>query len=174
VGTPFAATYGLKGTTANPADQGYPQINLSNQFTTIGFAGGISLPSPIAILEFFDNVMTHKNAHTIQFGGTFFHLSFNPRFPNNARGVSTYSGAYTGTPLGDFLKGDPASAQVGLEKARENATTNWAHLYVQDDWQVKPSLVLNLGLRYEYNANLVAKPNQTSNIDLTAPGALHS
>jgi carboxypeptidase family protein len=169
VGNPFAATYGLKGTTANPADQGYPQINLSNEFTTIG--------SPLAFayridrdFEFFDNVMLHKNAHTIQFGGYFFHLSFNPRFPNNARGVYTYSGVHTGTPLGDFLKGEPASAQVGLGEGAENATTNWAHFYLQDDWQVKPRLVLNLGLRYEYNANLVAQTDQTSNIDLTAPG----
>jgi hypothetical protein len=117
-----------------------------------------------------ENVMLHKNAHTIQFGGYFFHLSFNPRFPNNARGVYTYSGAYTGTPLGDFLKGDPASAQVGLGEGAENATTNWAHFYVQDDWRIEPSLVLNLGVRYEYNANLVAGQNQTSNIDLNAPG----
>ena len=35
---------------------------------------------------------------------------------------------------------------------------------------MNPRLVLNLGLRYEYNANLVAQSNQTSNIDLTAPG----
>jgi Carboxypeptidase regulatory-like domain len=169
VANPFAASFGLKGTTPNPADQGYPQINLSNQFTTIGSPAGFTSRVDHDF-EFFDNVMLHKNTHTIQLGGYFFHLSFNPRFPNNARGVYTYSGAYTGTPLGDFLKGEPASAQVGLGEGAENATTNWAHFYVQDSWQVKPSLVLNLGVRYEYNANLVAQPNQTSNIDLTAPG----
>jgi hypothetical protein len=169
VGNPFAATYGLKGTTATPADQGYPQINLSNEFTTLGSPAGFTSRVD-RDFEFFDNVMLHKKAHTIQLGGYFFRLSFNPRFPNNARGIYTYSGAYTGTPLGDFLKGDPASAQVGLGEGAENATTNWAHFYVQDDWRIKPSLVLNLGLRYEYNANLVAAANQTSNIDLTAPG----
>ena len=169
VGNPFATTYGLKGTTANPADQGYPQINLSNEFTTLGSPTGFTSRVD-RDFELVDNVMLHKNAHTIQFGGYFFHLSFNPRYPNNARGVYTYSGAYTGTPLGDFLKGEPASAQVGLGEGAENATTNWAHFYVQDDWRIKPSLVLNLGLRYEYNANLVAGANQTSDIDLTAPG----
>ncbi len=169
VGNPFATTYNLKGTTANPADQGYPQVNLSNEFTTIGSPAGFTYRVD-RDFEFFDNVMLHKNAHTLQFGGYFFHLNFNPRFPNNARGIYTYSGAYTGTPLGDFLKGEPASAQVGLGEGAENATTNWAHFYMQDDWQVRPSLVLNLGLRYEYNANLVAQPKQTANIDPTAPG----
>ncbi len=169
IGNPFAATYGLEGTTANPADQGYPLINLSNQFATIGSPAGFTYRVD-RDFELFDNVILHKNAHTIQFGGYFFHLSFNPRFPNNARGVYTYSGAYTGTPFGDFLKGEPASAQVGLGEGAENAATNWAHIYIQDDWQVKPRLVLNLGIRYEYNANLVAQANQTSDIDLTAPG----
>lgn len=168
-GNPFATTYGLKGTTTSPADQGYPQMNLSNEFTTIGSPTGFTSRVD-RDFELVDNVMLHKNAHTIQFGGYIFHLDFNPRYPNNARGVYTYSGAYTGTPLGDFLKGEPASAQVGLGEGAENATTNWAHFYAQDDWQITRSLVLNLGLRYEYNANLVAEPNQTSNIDLTAPG----
>jgi hypothetical protein len=168
-GNPFATTYGLKGTTPNPADQGYPQVNLSNEFTTLGSPTGFTSRVD-RDFELVDNVMLHKNAHTIQFGGYIFHLDFNPRYPNNARGVYTYSGAYTGTPLGDFLKGEPASAQVGLGEGAENATTNWAHFYAQDDWQITRNLVLNLGLRYEYNANLVADANQTSNIDLTGPG----
>jgi hypothetical protein len=168
-GNPFAANNGLKGTTSNPADQGYPQMNLSNQFTTIGSPVGFASRVD-RDFELFDNVLLHRNTHAIQFGAYFFHLSFNPRFPNDARGIYTYSGAYTGTPLGDFLKGEPASAQVGLGEGAENAETNWAHFYAQDNWQVKPRLVLSLGLRYEYNANLVAQSNQTSNIDLTAPG----
>jgi hypothetical protein len=41
-GTPFAAQYGLGGTTTNPSDMGYPQISLSNSFTTMGSAAGFS------------------------------------------------------------------------------------------------------------------------------------
>ena len=33
-----------------------------------------------------------------------------------------------------------------------------------------PALKIEAGLRYEYNANLVAQSNQTSDIDLSAPG----
>jgi hypothetical protein len=168
-GNPFADTHGMKGTTPILADQGYPQMNLSGEFTTIGSPAGFTSRVD-RDFELFDNFILHKNTHTIQFGGYFFHLSFRPRFPNNARGIYTYSGSYTGTPLGDFLKGEPTSAQVGLGEGTENARTNWAHFYIQDDWQVKPSLVLNWGVRYEYNSNLVAQSNQISNIDLTGPG----
>ncbi len=71
-GNPFASTYGLKGTTTNPADQGYPQMNLSNEFTTLGSPTGFTSRVD-RDFELVDNVMLHKNAHSIQFGGV--HLS---------------------------------------------------------------------------------------------------
>ena len=119
MGNPFAANTGLRGATSNPADQGYPQISLSNQFTAIGSPAGFA-SRVNRDFELFDNFLIHRNAHAIQFGAYFFHLSFNLRYPNNARGIYTDSGAYTGTPLGDFLKGEPASAQVGLGEGSEN------------------------------------------------------
>ena len=93
--------------------------------------------------------------------------SFNPAFPNNARGTYTYNGSYSGNALADFLFGYPSQGQVGIGEGAEKAHTNWAHFYFQDGWQVTPGLKLDLGIRYEYNSNLVAQTNQTSNIDLS-------
>jgi len=168
-GNPFAAQNGLLGTTPNPADAGYPQVNLSGVFSTIGTATGFNTRVD-RNFEFYDNVLIHRGAHTVQFGGYFFHLSFNPSFPNNARGTYTFSGKFTGNAFGDFLQGLPSQAQVGIGDGSENARTNWAHFYVQDGWQVTPNLKLDIGLRYEYNSNLFAATNQTSNVDLSAPG----
>jgi hypothetical protein len=168
-GTPFAAQYGLLGTTANPADMGYPQVSLSNIFTTIGSATGFTRRVD-RNFELYDNVTLQSGAHTIKFGGYFFHLNFNPSYPNDARGVYTYSGAYSGNALTDFLLGYPSQAQVGIGEGAENAHTSWAHFYVVDAWKVTPSLKLDAGLRYEFNQNLYALSNQTSDIDLAAPG----
>jgi hypothetical protein len=168
-GNQFAAQNGLLGTTPNPADSGYPQVSLSGVFSAIGTATGFNTRVD-RNFEFYDNVLIHHDKHTIQFGGYFFHLNFNPSFPNNARGTYTFSGAYSGNAFADFLFGVPSQAQVGIGEGAENAHTNWAHFYVQDGWQLTPNLKLDAGLRYEYNGNLVAATNQTSNIDLTAPG----
>ncbi|MGD0300607.1 MAG: carboxypeptidase regulatory-like domain-containing protein [Bryobacteraceae bacterium] len=168
-GTPFAAQYGLQGTTANPADMGYPQVSLSNTFTTIGSATGFTSRVD-RDFELYDNVTIQSGAHTIKFGGYFFHLNFNPSYPNNARGVYTFSGAYSGNALADFLLGYPSQAQVGIGEGAEDAHTSWAHFYVEDGWKVTQSLKLDVGLRYEFNQNLYAQPNQTSDIDLAAPG----
>jgi hypothetical protein len=167
-GSNYAAQYGLQGTTANPGDLGYPQVSLSNAFSTIGDATGFTTRVD-RDFELYDNVTFHHGAHTIQFGGYVFHLSFNPSYPNDARGVYTYNGQYTGNPLADFLLGYPSQAQVGIGEGAENAHTNWAHLYVQDGWQAMRNLKIDAGLRYEFNQNLMAQSNQTSDIDLSAP-----
>ena len=168
-GNPFAWQYGLQGLTANPADQGFPQVSLNGSFTNIG-SPAFFISRTDRNFELSDNVLIHHGAHSIQFGGYLFHLDFNPRFPNDARGLYTYNGTYTGNALADFLLGDPSQAQGGIGEGAENAHTNWAQFYVEDGWQIKPSLRINAGLRYEYNADLVAQHNQTSSIDLSAPG----
>ena len=168
-GNNFSTQYGLQGVTKDPQDMGYPQVSLSNTFTTIGDAAGFIMRSN-RDFELYDNVSIQHGKHTVQFGGYFFHLSFNPSFPNGARGIYTFSGTYTGNALADFLLAAPSQAQVGLGKGAENAHTNWAHFYIQDGWRVTSSLKLDVGLRYEFNQNLVAEPNQTSNINLLASG----
>ena len=155
-GTPFAAQYGLQGTTTNPSDMGYPQVSLSNAFTTMGSATGFTSRID-RNFELYDNVTIQRGAHPIKFGGYFFHLNFNPSYPNDARGIYTYSGAYSGNALADFLLGYPSQAQVGIGEGAENAHTSWAHFYVEDGWKVTQSLKLDIGLRYEFNQNLYAR-----------------
>jgi len=171
-GNPFASQVALLGTTQNPLDMGYPQVNLSGEFTTVGTAAGFNTRTN-RNFEFFDNVLWHRGSHTLQFGGYFFHLSFNPSFPNNARGTYTFNGSATatGSPLADFLFGFPSQAQVGIGEGAENAHTNWAHFYIQDGWQITSHLKLDAGLRYEYNGMLFADTNQTSNIDFNLMSA---
>jgi hypothetical protein len=166
VGNPFTKTYGLQGTTITPADSGYPQFNLSGLFSTIGTATGFNTRLD-RNFEVFDNVSYQHGTHGFKFGGYFFHLAFHPSYPNNARGTYTFNGSYSGNALGDFLFGYPSQGQVGIGEGTENAHTNWAHVYALDNWQITPSLKANLGIRYEYNANLVANANQTSTIDLS-------
>jgi hypothetical protein len=166
-GNDFASQYGIRGTTGNLADTGYPQGSLSNLFSTIGDATGFTTRTD-RNFEMYDNISLQRGDHTLQFGAYFFHLSFNPSYPNDARGVFTYSGAYTGNALADFLLGYPSQGQVGIGEGAENATTNWAHFYIQDSWHVRPNLTLDAGLRYEFNQNLVAQPNQTSDVNLSA------
>ena len=117
-GNNFAGQYGIQGATTNRSDMGFPQVSLSNLFSTMGSATGFTTRTD-RNFELYDNVSIQHGAHTIQFGAYFFHLSFNPSYPNDARGLYTFSGAYTGNALADFLLGYPSQAQVGIGEARK-------------------------------------------------------
>ncbi len=168
-GTNFAGSAGLQGVTTNPLDMGYPQATITG-FTTMG--------EPTQYVsrtdnnyELYDNVIWHHGTHTVKFGAYFFHLDFDPLNANNARGAFTFNGSYTGNALEDFLLGLPAQGSVGVEgRGALLGRTNWLHAYVEDNWQVFPSLKLDIGLRYEYNQNVTDVNNNMSVVNTLVPG----
>jgi len=176
-GNNFATRAGLFGVTTNVLDMGYPQTSFGGQFSSMGDPALFTYRSN-RDFEFYDNVIWHKNRQTIKFGGYFFHFNFQPVNPNGARGIFTFSPRWTssapglanGNAFADFLLGYPTTAQAGLGRAALNANTNWAHFYVQDGWQIKPSLRFDVGLRYEYNQNMTDSNNQLAAVDPSVPG----
>ena len=162
-GTNFAAATGLQGVTSNTLDMGFPSVSITG-FTTLG--------EPTQYVsrvdnnyELYDNVIWHRGTHTVKFGAYFFHLDFNPVNANNARGSFRFN------TLSDFLNGNPTQAQVGVAGRGELlGRTDWVHAYIQDSWQIVPSLKIDIGLRYEYNRNVTDVNNNMAVVDTLVPG----
>ncbi|HVB97956.1 MAG TPA: hypothetical protein VNJ12_01310, partial [Candidatus Dormibacteraeota bacterium] len=178
-GINFAGPAGLEGVTSNPLDTGYPEISLTG-FSTMG--------DPTLLVtrldtdeEVYDDVLWHHGTHNVKFGAYFFHLNFNPVTPDTVRGLFQFTpnwttsssdpaGATGGSALADFLLGAPTLAQVGQGSGEWHAHTNWFQVYIQDSWQVLPSLSIDIGLRYEYNQNLAANNNDMAVVNTLVPG----
>ncbi len=163
--------------TANPLDTGYPQVSFGGQFATLGDPALFTFRNN-RDFEFYDNVIWHKGAHTIKFGAYVMRFTLRPVNPNGDRGIFSFTPRWTssapgladGNAFADFLLGFPTTAQVGLGRAAMDASTNWDHFYIQDNWQLTPSLKLDIGLRYEYNQNMTDANNQIAAIDTSVPG----
>ena len=168
-GTPFAQQVGLLGVTADPRDMGFPQVSTNGQFSTFGDPT-IFTTRRNQHFEVFENFTMDRGAHRVKFGAYYFHLQLRPEQPDNARGAFTYSGQFSGNAFADFLLGYPSTAVSGIGRGDEDGRTNWLHLYVQDDWQPRGNLTLNLGLRYEFNQHMYDVDNRLSSIDLATPG----
>ena len=169
-GTNLASSTGLQGVTANPLDVGFPQASISGGFATMGEPTQY-VSREDTNFELYDNVIWHHATHTVKFGVYFFNLDFDPVNASNARGLFTFTGAYTGNGLGDFLLGAPAQGQVGVGgRGQLLGRTNWLHTYLEDSWQVLPSLKLDVGLRYEYNQNVIDDNNNMAVVDTLVPG----
>jgi hypothetical protein len=162
-GTDFAGPTGLQGVTSNPPDTGYPQVTVAG-FSTMG--------EPTQYVsrkdnnyEIYDNVGWHHGTHTVKFGGYFFHLDVEPVNAQNARGTFSF------TSLGNFLGGNPDKGSAGqIGRGALQGRTDWAHFYLEDGWQITPSLKLDIGLRYEYNQNVTDANNNMAIVDVLVPG----
>jgi len=130
--------------------------------TIAGFPGGLGNPNgtrpgitgPSPYFDFQDSVSYLRGNHALKFGVEFTHIEAD-QITTDFRGVQVnFNGglAITGvsTPLQDFFAGTPNVGSVivgdGIRKMQ------WWHYagFAQDDWRIKPKLMLNLGLRYEY------------------------
>ena len=168
-GVNFAAASGLQGVTADPLDMGYPQVSFAGRFSGIGDPTSFVSRDNRSI-ELYKNVLVDRGNHRLKMGAYVFHLQFNPVNPNLARGAFTFTGQWTGDAFADFLLGYPSAAQVGMGRADERGRTTWLHVYGQDDWEIRPNLTINYGLRYEINGQMNDVDNRLSAIDLSVPG----
>jgi hypothetical protein len=123
-------------------------------------------PSPY--LDFQDSVSYLRGAHALKFGVEVTHIEAD-QDTTDFRGIDiNFNGglAFAGsTALEDFFAGDPNSGSITVGNG--NRTMKWMHYagFAQDDWRIKPRLMLNLGLRYEYNQPMREVNNLLGNFD---------
>jgi hypothetical protein len=114
-----------------------------------------------------------KGHHSIKVGYEYGWLSqaisdFHPKF-----GSDTYAGSFSSAGssttaqaanLSDFLFGARSNYQLNAPN-EVNYLRHWHFGYVQDDWNVLPSLTINAGLRYEFMSPNYEQNNKFYNFD---------
>jgi len=156
-------------------DLGIPGANLGNDFTSgltrinlSGFNGlGDRLTSPLLlgtdVFQISDDVTHTRSNHAITFGfgvrlqkmdntaitAPRGNITFDQLFTAQRSGTSFQSG--TGSSIASILLGLPASLTRSDVFGGEVFRARWQdyRAYIQDDWQIKRNLTLNLGLAYD-------------------------
>jgi hypothetical protein len=160
------AKYGIAG--------GQPIDGLSQ----IGWGSGLTLPGAIATdsdtlaktYQINEKLTWLRGRHTLKIGGQFLRYDQRRFYAGNngLLGSITYNGAFSGFAFSDFLL-DQVS---GKGRGGGDPNDPWTHLqnrialFVQDDFKVKETLTLNLGLRWAYTSPLVEQDDRQSNFDL--------
>ncbi len=157
--------------------------------TTIGtFDGSISyrfgrpfflpVPSDDVRLQFTDNFTVVRGNHTLKFGVDLNRTRVSQTFIGFARGRYIFADATIDGAINGFINYingvSPAALQLYLqfapignrtveEAGTQAYTTFEPGLYVQDSWQVRRNLTLNLGFRWEgqYQPDTITAPSQT-------------
>lgn len=180
--TQSPSAYGFTGITPQaPAFQQLPLMAVTG-FFTLGFSNNGPQPRVQNTYQVVDNFSKVWGHHTFKAGFNMDRLEINNPFYNSLEGNYQFQGAgtfSTGNAGADFLLGIPDSFAQGsgsIVRARGREY----YSYGQDQWQVKPSLTLTLGLGWDIETpykNLYAngevlsaiRPGQQSTVFPTAP-----
>jgi Carboxypeptidase regulatory-like domain len=174
----------------DPAAEGPPNIQIAGRTQF-----GNTIQGPQArfdnTFQYSDN-LSHRigSRHFLKYGADIRTYAQNQIFDFINNGVYSFDGDVGGdfgldpikgllAPLSDFANG-VATEYDQNSAGRKGYRTRSFNFYGQDDFKVKPSLTLNLGLRYELNTNLydirdevaAFRPGQQSTVFPTAPAGL--
>lgn len=118
---------------------------------TVGFS--IQGPSKLTdnTFNFSDTVSWTHGRHTMKFGVSFIAFQDNQVFDFIGNGLFDFGNSNgAGDPFANFLVGLPQDF-LQFPAAPSNIRSKSTYVFGQDEWHVKPNLVLTLGLRYEYS-----------------------
>ncbi|MBI4469927.1 MAG: TonB-dependent receptor [Acidobacteria bacterium] len=142
-------------------DQGYSRMFMSPSFASLGslaFRPNINLLDTLTLADAFS---WQLGRHMLKFGGEYRRVKIFRDAHRFRAGSFTFSGIYTaerpndpqnsantGNALADFLLGYASGGTYGRALGEEIVAPYYAG-FIQHDWKMTPSLMLNLGLRWE-------------------------
>jgi hypothetical protein len=154
---------GITGNNQDPEYWGPPTLQFS---TLTGLTDGQSSSTRTHTASTgVESIWTHGH-HSVTFGGDGRWVTFDARSQLNPRGSFTFTGAATGSDLADFLLGIPATAAIASGNPDKMFHSHAADLYVSDDWRWLPTLTMQIGARWEYEAPPAERLNRLANLDI--------
>ncbi|HJP93778.1 MAG TPA: hypothetical protein VJ875_17595, partial [Pyrinomonadaceae bacterium] len=181
------AALGIQGIVPDdPNAAGPPRVDITG-FSTFGNTIQGPQGRDDNTFQFVDNFSHNRGNHHFKWGGEYRNYYQNQTFDFINSGLYIFTGDMTdilGKPvipgltaaLSDFARGDVLEYIQNSAGTPRYETQNYT-LFVQDDWKVRPTFTLNLGLRYELDTPLVDshdrvntfRPGQQSTVFPTAP-----
>jgi len=149
-----------------PRDYGYPGISVTG-YSRVGDVASLPIDREDNTWQFADNLTLIRGAHSIKAGGEFRALQLNGYIEVYSRGQIDFTGALTGSGIGDLLLGLPTLDIKSQYTGPQTLRSKSFGAYVQDDWKVARNLTLNLGLRYEYDSPATDPTNRMATFDFS-------
>jgi hypothetical protein len=145
---------------------GFPNVEIQG-FAPMGGWRGRPTQFQNPASNFQDSLSYLRGRHAFKFGGEFALIdvdndTYDKRGRIQFRGKQAFPGS---TPLEDYFAGLPQRAFVLIGQTARRYTWTSTAGFAQDDWRIKPRLMLNLGLRYSYVSPIKEANNLWGNFD---------
>ncbi len=149
-----------------------PQNGLSSprfQISNLVNFGALQLLPTARVFNVYqaNDTLSHiRGSHIIKTGTDIRWIQDNSLNAANARGIFTFA------TLSGFLAGQPSNWTQLFGATGRAFRTGLYGLFAQDDWKLKPTLTLNLGLRWDIQGALREAHAQSSVLDPATPGPI--
>jgi len=168
-------TIGLNTGVTSTRDFGLPEIDIApGEYENLG--APLSLPRGRVsdVYDFSDGVAWNHGAHQWKFGGSMTLLQENAFTDTGMRGHLVFDGSQLGDQLTsdfaiaslvDLLAGVPAPGVTTIARGNSQRYLRqhrWS-TFIQDGWQIRPSLKVTLGLRHDEFSVPTEKEGRLSN-----------
>jgi Carboxypeptidase regulatory-like domain/TonB dependent receptor-like, beta-barrel len=169
-GSTTLGTYHIYTGQTNPDYFGLPRI----RFASFGrFELGAQWPKtvgPDSVTQIQDHVSYLHGKHAFKFGGEILVNQSTSNVTSNTKGPVEFN------TLEDFLTGTPLANQSNTAFLTGNLLRHMSYngyaVFLQDDWRIKPTLMVNLGLRYEITTVMKERDGLIGNFDPTSATGL--
>jgi hypothetical protein len=158
------AAWGVNWLNVPAQSFGYPLIDVAG-FSRVGDAFTLPILRDTITYQVADDLTIDRGSHVLKLGGEVRHARLNSRVDLFSRGQLVFSGAFTGTGIGDLLLGLPTFALHSEANNPIHMRTSGFAGYFQDNWRVRPDVTVSLGVRYEYLAPPVDANDGMSTFD---------
>lgn len=177
-GEDIASKLGIVGTAQNPFDFGPPNLNFTNYGSLTDGNYSLNRNQTGALGE---SLTWSHGVHNFSFGADYRRQQFNILSDSNGRGTYTFNGsatsllvngvAQTGTgyDLADFLLGAPSTSSIRYGNPDKYLRSTGYDAYINDDWRIRPTFSVQLGVRWDYSTPVTELYNRLINLDI-APG----
>ena len=167
-GTNYLNNAGIQGYSQSQITPSFPYITLSG-YSAFNGSGLNNLPKTIYIRtwQYADTVSYNAGKNDLQIGAQLTHQKDDFIIGQSQEGTFTFTTMFTGDAFGDYLLGLPASALRSYPLQAYGQYSNLWALFAQDNYRIFPKLMLNLGMRWEYNPFFNAMNGQMAAYDFT-------
>ncbi len=149
-------TYTLSPTKLNELRLGFnrwfvPRLNQTYFGGTgeVSVTGALSIPNFEGLLRFADNAFTLADNFSFRTGRHSFKTGFEIRKIRAGR-IQRQTPTYTYDSINDLIANKVNNVRIIFGTIGTEQRQTQSGFFFQDDWQIHPRLMLNLGLRYEY------------------------
>ncbi len=147
--TNVGALWGVDWLDVPASSNGFPILNVAG-YSKVGDAFTLPILRDATTYQVVDDLTVTAGTHLLKVGGEVRDINLDSRVDLFTRGQLSFTGAFTGSGIGDLLIGLPTFDLHAQADNPIQLRTEAYSLYVQDDWRVRPNLTLNVGARYEY------------------------